>query len=448
MFLLCSSQVYPQISSPPPIIWSKCFGGSQNDGNDNQNLSPPSINIQSTNDFGYLISTRTASNNGDITGNHGGREDIWISKLDSSGNIQYSSCVGGDSTERGEIHIASNGDFYLFGNTTSQNGDFNDNHGNCDVFLRKYNSIGTLQWSKCYGGSLNDAGNVHFINDTLIFIVGYTLSMNGDITNYHGGFDVFIMRIDDANGGVISSNCIGGSGDDEVSNFIFTNQKIRVIGKTSSNDGDFSLNTNFRSNFGCILNLNLQIDTISILNSYVGQMNFTSDKGCLFSCQNSFPVNGWQQLSGWHGGEDIGLIKYDSLFNKQWELSVGGSSNDFGVIKEYRNGSFLIAGTTSSNDGDFSGNHGGYDAFLLKINKYGSIIWSKCYGGSAGDNHVTGPIVAEFCIPVIDTLQKHSSNTDKIVIFSCFRTSIDILEYFIKKELSIKKVNFRPCLIW
>lgn len=38
----------------------------------------------------------------------------------------------------------------------------------------------------------------------------------------------------------------------------------------------------------------------------------------------------------------------------------------------------------------------------------------------------------------IDIIKKHNKNTDKIIIFSCFSTSINMLEYYIKQELDVE----------
>jgi len=43
----------------------------------------------------------------------------------------------------------------------------------------------------------------------------------------------------------------------------------------------------------------------------------------------------------------------------------------------------IFSGWTYSNDGDIqSGNHGGYDRWIVKIDSEGNIIWEQCYGGS------------------------------------------------------------------
>jgi hypothetical protein len=81
---------------------------------------------------------------------------------------------------------------------------------------------------------------------------------------------------------------------------------------------------------------------------------------------------------------DIWIINIDSTGNLIWERAYGGSNPDYeGRIMADMEGNYYFCGTVSSNDGDVqSGNHGVYDAWIVKIDGSGEILWEKCYGGS------------------------------------------------------------------
>ena len=49
------------------------------------------------------------------------------------------------------------------------------------------------------------------------------------------------------------------------------------------------------------------------------------------------------------------------------------------------NGDFLVAGISASSDGDVSSNYGNFDWWLFVIDKAGKLKWEKNYGGSWGD---------------------------------------------------------------
>ncbi len=83
------------------------------------------------------------------------------------------------------------------------------------------------------------------------------------------------------------------------------------------------------------------------------------------------------------GWDDCWLVKIDGDGNLLWERSFGGSSRDLGNnILQNSDGSFYIAATSRSSDGDVGGNHGGTDYWLLKVSAEGNILWERNYGGS------------------------------------------------------------------
>ena len=50
----------------------------------------------------------------------------------------------------------------------------------------------------------------------------------------------------------------------------------------------------------------------------------------------------------------------------QWQKSLGGSNNDYAyAIRQTTDGGYIVAGYSFSNDGDVTGNHGGYDYWIV-----------------------------------------------------------------------------------
>ena len=76
IFLLTLLSFYS--NAQPSIDWQKCLGGSLTDYADS---------IQQTTDGGYILTGETLSNNGDVSGNHGG-SDVWVVKLSSNLEIE------------------------------------------------------------------------------------------------------------------------------------------------------------------------------------------------------------------------------------------------------------------------------------------------------------------------------------------------------------------------
>ncbi|MGB4230357.1 MAG: hypothetical protein WBJ63_07370 [Bacteroidales bacterium] len=91
-------------------------------------------------------------------------------------------------------------------------------------------------------------------------------------------------------------------------------------------------------------------------------------------------------MSGNHGGGDYWVVKLDSSGTIQWQKCLGGTDNDEAKsIQQTSDGGYIVAGETWSNDGDVSGNHGIVDSWIVKLNSSGDIIWQKCFGGTDDD---------------------------------------------------------------
>ncbi|KKL57433.1 hypothetical protein LCGC14_2235450, partial [marine sediment metagenome] len=78
---------------------------------------------------------------------------------------------------------------------------------------------------------------------------------------------------------------------------------------------------------------------------------------------------------------DAFLLKYDSSGNLLWNKSWGGFDNDYGRgIALDDSGYVFIMGYTESYGA------GGWDALLLKYDSSGNLLWNKTWGGSSIDN--------------------------------------------------------------
>ena len=87
-----------------------------------------------------------------------------------------------------------------------------------------------------------------------------------------------------------------------------------------------------------------------------------------------------------YGGEDFWILKLDSLGINDWEHNYGGTNGDFAKsINQTSDGGYIVAGCTFSNDSNVSGNHGARDGWIIKLDSVGNIQWSKCLGGTDWD---------------------------------------------------------------
>lgn len=109
----------------------------------------------------------------------------------------------------------------------------------------------------------------------------------------------------------------------------------------------------------------------------------TSDGGYII-CGTTYSNNG--DVTGNHGNGDIWLVKLDADGEIEWQRALGGSQPDIGKhASQLPGGGYLVVGSSRSNDGDVSGNHGVADIWLAKVDEAGEPIWQRSYGGSLAD---------------------------------------------------------------
>ena len=306
------------------LTWQQCYGGSNGD------LSKDIVETAN----GYLITGGTSSNDGDVTFYHGAG-DGWLIKVDTVGNILWEKTYGGSDLEYfNRIIPTSDNNFYLLGLSFSSDGDIsNDPYPDSpDYWIVKIDSSGNIIWDRIVGGNM---GEVLFTGDATIdggvVAIGQTSSNDGDISVSYGGNDTWIVKL--SNQGELEWDYTIGT------DWFDTGQAI-----LATSDGGYLIGSNS-----------------IILEGGIGNITCTP------------------HTYGWVEGV---LFKLDSNLNVQWQRCYGGSNHDgfFGII-EIEDG-YVLTGSTSSNDGDVSGWHGESDAWIVKMDFEGNIIWQNPLGGS------------------------------------------------------------------
>ncbi len=84
---------------------------------------------------------------------------------------------------------------------------------------------------------------------------------------------------------------------------------------------------------------------------------------------------------------DYYIVKIDANGNKEWDITLGGTGTDIAEsVEQTLDGGYIINGRTSSpNDGNVQGGHGGVDFWVVKLSSTGSFVWGKCLGGYYDD---------------------------------------------------------------
>jgi hypothetical protein len=264
------------------------------------------------------------------------------------------------------IAVDSAGNAYVTGSTQSTdfptaNSIQPTNHGGYDVFVTKLNADGSaLVYSTYLGGSGDDYGsNIAVDANGNAYVTGYTTSTNFPKANAiqsgnHGGTDAFVTKISATGSALVYSTYLGGSLDD--------------------------------------VGLGIAVDSVG--NAYVTGNTQSTD----FPTANAFqPTN--------HGGSSFdGTASGDAFVTKinasgtllVYSTYLGGTGEDYGRgIAVDSAGSAYVTGFTGSTDFPIANaiqpmSHGGQyytrDAFVTKMNAAGSaLVYSTYLGGSWDD---------------------------------------------------------------
>jgi hypothetical protein len=368
-------------SAQPGIQWQKSFGGT---------ASEVSRSIENTNDGGYIVAGFSTSNNGDVSGNHGGG-DWWVVKLNVLGEIQWQRTLGGTSTESVySILQTSDGGYIAAGRTHSNDGDVSGNHGDWDCWVVKLTSMGVVEWQKTYGGSNWD--EAYFIQQTTeggYILAGNSVSTDGDVTGNHGYFDIWVVKLNQT-GTIEWQKSLGGGNGAEYAQCV--RQTIDggyiVAGSTNSTDGDVSGNNGTDDYWVVKLS---PAGTIEWQNALGGlgidvahSICQASDDGYVVVGHSGSDSNG--DVTGHHGGFDAWVVKLSNAGDLQWQKALGGSGPDWGFsIQPTNDGGYVISGETQSTDGDVLDNDGGADAWVIKLGQLGEIQWQKTFGGAEAE---------------------------------------------------------------
>jgi hypothetical protein len=365
----------PQLT-PAPKSWAKSFGGRNPDYG---------YSVEPTTDGGYIVGGETTSIDGDASGNHGLIDGLVI-KLNENGDVQWAKCLGGSNSDRVySVRQTSDGGYICAGGTGSNNGDVSGNHGGLDAWLVKLGTNGVIQWQKCFGGTLGDSfSSVRQTDDGGYIAAGYTYSTSGDVSGGHGGSDAWVVKTDAA-GNLQWQKCLGGANSDQAKQIQQTADGGYILaGLTASNDGDVSGNHGSSDGWVVKLNTNGVVQWQRVmggsLRDELWSVQQTADGGYI-TAGVTYSYDG--DISRTTGDSDCWVVKLDANGNTQWQKTIGGNwDSAFWSICQTSDGGYIATGLGGSTDGQFPGQHGGLDVIVFKLDATGEVQWQRCLGGS------------------------------------------------------------------
>ena len=292
-----------------------------------------------------------------------GKEQLGIKKLDADGNVVWETMVGCENKGFWYGAFGTNTpDGGVIASTTTQwgGGDIGNYYGGNDVWVVKIDSLGHLVWETTLGTENSEfPGLITSASDG-----GYYLAMGGN-PGYTGSipvcrvpttdvYDALLPKLD-ANGNLLWSRCYGGSKDDVVHHVLELEDGFLLVCTTESDDRD------------------------------------AEGAGYHLGYINNHPAYG--QTS------DIWLVRTDLDGNIVWSHCFGGTGQDL-PTKAFQNedGGFTVFGFTCSIDGDAQSTqnlHFPWDDYLysrlwvFRIDADGNMLWERAIGTKMGrDNRL------------------------------------------------------------
>ena len=401
--------------------WARGFGGPKNDFGSSLRIDT-SGNIYITGYFKETVDFDPGSGTYYLTSE--GYEDVFVQKLDASGNVLWAKSFGGTGVDEGHsIAVDASGNVYTVG-VFEETIDFDPgagtynltSAGDYDVFLQKLDASGNFVWAKSFGGmgwdaayslSIDALGNVY----TTGWFQG-TVDFDPGLGTYYltseGFTDVFLQKLD-ASGNFVWAKSFGGMEHDvgvflsiDDSGNVYTTGFFRgtsdfdpgaeMYNLTSAGEEDIFIqkldasgNFVWAKSFGGAYfdrAYSLSIDALGnvyITGYFNGMVDF--DPG----------VGTYNLIS--EGKEDVFIQKLDTSGNFVWAKSFGGIYSDLASSLSIDvSGNVYVTGVFEGAV-DFdpgAGTHylisaGEEDVFIQKLDASGNFLWAESFGGTGWD---------------------------------------------------------------
>jgi|GEM_PF-711679 len=331
-----------------------------------------------------------------------GGQDIFVTKYDKSGNVIWANRAGGTGGDEG--HCVANDEFgnsIITGNFFGT-GKFGSislvSSGGTDVFISKYDELGNVQWAKSTGGKVADYGQgiCSDMSGNIVVTGCFQDTINFDMISLasKGEYDIFIAKFDKLGNVIWAKNAGSPNSDigrsiasDKQNNYYITGEfsGIATFDKTTIQGNGI-----FIAKYGSDGNL-------IWVKGATGTSTFESSSIAIDNSNNPIITGYFSGIASFGlenlhsaGDKDIFIAKYDASGNVLWAKRAGGTAYDVAhdISTDYFSNPIITgAFRGNSNFGSHTLNSldGSPDIFIAKYNTLGDVLWVKQAGGKGYD---------------------------------------------------------------
>jgi hypothetical protein len=370
-----------------------------------------------TSDSCFVIGARSASNNGMVTGNHGGVDDYWVFKIDQAGVLKWQKCFGGNypETTRG-LWPTTDGGFIVSGISRSTDGDVANGSHNGKYWTIKIDSVGNL---------------LHQDTGLAIFSVKPVRSGDYIAAGLCDSANFWIAKLDTSLH-IVWRQSYGGNRFDTAKDIIQTlDGGFMAVGVTNSKDGDISDYDGSKGTVGWIIKTD-SLGSVqwkkTVKNGLPVKIIQLKDSSFVLAGNTSELTN----APAHQKSQDYWLMKMTASGDSIWEQVYGGTGLDIlQSMEPYTQSGFLLSGQTWAHGGDVTYFHGTADAWVVAVDSSGHLIWQRCLGGSVYDGAYSalqtsdgGVMVAAFTVSTDFEVTESLGGTDVWMVKLNFKTGI------------------------
>ena len=337
------------------IVWDHCYGGGNNEYNPR---------IVQAGDGGFIIACESSSGlGGSKTVVNYGSTDIWVFKIDSLGSLVWQQGLGGSNTESMGSVLHTSTDQVVLGiisNSGISGTKSVASMGGSDIWIVKLDDSGNIMWQSRAGTVFTEGcGFSAWAErpDGNYLMAAYSnAGFTGDKTvSGYGDYDYWILEFD-TNGVIVWQDDLGWTGSDIPNTIISTLDGGFVVGgySGSSMGGDKS-----EGSYGSVDFWVLKFGADRLLDwdkTYGGGSSDYGPFALLEWPDQSIVIGGYStslpggnKTAPYIGSSDYWVIRTDETGAIIWQQSFGGSSSDYLYdLVSTNDFGLLITGTSGS----------------------------------------------------------------------------------------------------